>query len=120
MSDGLAVQLGAPLLARLQSYYHANPGRTYTSIALDAVEQAYSDGSLATLFATGPLRTGPVFVGRAAKVVRHDDVRTQITLRPGQEDRATLDRLTEESTAPNRSALIAAALDRYLPGGTGG
>lgn len=47
--------------------------------------------------------------------VQHSDATTQITLRPRGRALAAMDELATEVGAPNRSALIAAVLDDYLP-----
>jgi hypothetical protein len=47
--------------------------------------------------------------------VQHSDATTQITLRPTGRALAAIDELAREVGAPNRSALIAAVLDAYLP-----
>ena len=87
---------------------------TYTDIALDAVEATYH--RLPELLA--PYRpaahTGSLFVrsGKATSFTQEPHV--QVNLRFSAQNLEVLDRLTEELAAPNRSVLIATALDNYL------
>jgi hypothetical protein len=56
-----------------------------------------------------------MFTHRAPRQVVHDEPHVQVGLRPSRADLGVLDELTERYRAPNRSALLAAALNLYLP-----
>lgn len=94
---------------------HAASQETYTTIVLEAVEATHAH--LADLLAAcrpAP-RPGGLFSYHGKRRPSQDEAHVQVSLRPTKSDVAVLDQLVVEFSAPNRSALVTAALDNYLP-----
>lgn len=110
----IVVYLPLSLRERLRAH-HAASKETHTTIILYAVEAAH-DQLPALLEAYRPApREGGLFQHHARPRAQHDEPHVQVSIRPVRADLQVLDRLTTEHRAPNRSALLAAALDHYLP-----
>jgi hypothetical protein len=114
----IVVYLPVSLRDRLRAH-HAASKETYTTIILDAVEDAHEKlPELLQAYRPAP-RQGGLFRHHARPRAQHDEPHVQVSFRPVRADLQVLDRLTTEHRAPNRSALLAAALDHYLPPATG-
>ena len=112
--EGTGVYLPLALRERLRAYQRLEGG-SYTNITLDAVEATHEDLTI-PVPERQTSRSGPLFVGRPRRQrMPHADAHVQVNLRFAADDRDTLDEIVEAKQAPNRSALIAAALDTYLP-----
>jgi hypothetical protein len=86
-------------------------GDTHTEIVLAALDATHE-----TLTFGLQEPSSSLFAGRGApRPQRHTGPQVQIALRPRRDDLAVIDQLVERLNAPNRSALIAAALERHLP-----
>lgn len=113
--DGTGVYLPVALRARLRAYARREGG-SYTDVTLDAIEDVHDRlGELLT--PAEPPRTGPLFSGRVRRrrIAHDNDPHVQVNLRLSVEDRDIVDEIAEVKKAANRSALIAAALDAFLP-----
>lgn len=85
---------------------------TFTDVVLMALDATHA--KLKTHF-DQPSPTKSMFSGRGrATSRRHAEPHVQVSLRPLREDLAVIDQLCADLKAPNRSALINAALDDYL------
>lgn len=113
--EGTGVYLPVSLVDRLRVYARSQEGRTYTDITLDAVEATHDQlGEL--LRPSGRMaRSGPLFAGRQSRRVPHAEAHQQVNLRFSAADLTVIDELVGEVGAPNRSAMLAAALREYLP-----
>lgn len=110
----IVVYLPVSLRDRLRAH-HANSKSTYTTIVLEAVEATHAQlGKLLEAYRPPP-RQGGLFSHHARPRVQHDEPQVQVSLRPSRADLAILDRLAADHHAPNRSALLAAALNQHLP-----
>lgn len=91
-------------------------GHTLTTVVLDAVEAVHAELD-ELLAAHRPTPAGTLFRHRAApRATATAEPNVQVGLRPSSADLAVLDGLVSTYGAPNRSVLVAVALDRYLPG----
>lgn len=85
---------------------------TFTDVVLMALDATHA--KLKTHFEQ-PSPTKSMFAGRGrATTRRHAEPHVQVSLRPLRDDLAVIDQLCADLKAPNRSALINAALDEYL------
>ncbi len=114
----VVVYLPVSLRSRLRERAAAT-GRSHTQLVFDALNATHTrlDGLLGT-FAD---RTGPVdgiFLAQRSGRRRHREDRVQVSIRPHPANLAVIDELAARHTTGNRSALIAAALDEFLPAGT--
>lgn len=88
---------------------------TYTELVLEAIDATH--GRLAALLApvSAKTRSGSLFtVPPARRRQRHTEPQVQVSIRPTRGDLDVIDRLTRETAAPSRSALVAAALTAHL------
>lgn len=114
IDGGTGVYLPVTLVERLRAYCAGQRDRTYTDTALDALD--HESGRLAQLVQPAKARAaGSLFAGRQQRRVPHEEPHTQVNMRFDPADLATIDDLWPRVGAANRSALIAAALDAYLP-----
>lgn len=96
----------------------ATAGRTQTDVVLAALDATHRQlrGYFRHSRSDDTQPSGSLFSGRPGRRrLRHDEPQTQISLRVWPEDLQVIDDLVEETEAPNRSALVHAALDRHLP-----
>ncbi len=85
---------------------------TFTEIVLSALDATHQQ--LAQHFAPTTSTTS-LFSGRSARRrLRHEEAQVQVSMRLVADDLAVLDQLVTATKAPNRSALVAAALDLHL------
>lgn len=85
---------------------------TFTDVVLMALDATHA--KLKTHFEQ-PSPSKSMFAGRGrATTRRHVEPHVQVSLRPLRDDLAVIDQLCTDLKAPNRSALINAALDEYL------
>lgn len=114
-SRSVVVYLPASLQERLRMHSKQQQERPYTDIVLDAIDETHQ--RLAQLMAPvrGDRSPGSLFKGRETRRRRHDEPQVQVSLRPSRSDLAVIDRLVREHRAGSRSALVATALDAYLP-----
>ncbi|KUL30001.1 hypothetical protein ADL15_25860 [Actinoplanes awajinensis subsp. mycoplanecinus] len=110
----MVVYLAVSLRSRLREH-SAAAGRSHTQIVFDALNDTHH--RLAEL--TGnPLpehAQDGIFVAQRPARRQHREDQVQVSIRPNPENLAVIDGLACTHTAGNRSALIAAALDAYLP-----
>lgn len=116
--DATGVYLPVSLVERLRKFAKSTAG-TYTDITLDAIEDVHD--RLADLVrpavVAGPSRSGPLFAGRQPRRMTHTEPHQQVNMRFSAQDLEVIDQLVEQVDAPNRSAMLSAALDAYLPDG---
>jgi hypothetical protein len=112
--QAVIVYLPASLRERLRAR-RSETGDTYTTLALDAVEHCHAE--LADLLADvrPAARSQGLFAHRGPRRVQHAEPQVQVNIRPSRGDLTVLDQLVEQHQAPSRSALVAVALNRYLP-----
>lgn len=85
---------------------------TFTDVVLMALDATHA--KLKTHFEQ-PSPSKSMFAGRGrATTRRHAEPHVQVSLRPLRDDLAVIDQLCADLKAPNRSALINAALNEYL------
>lgn len=108
----------APDLAGRLRAHGAETGRTHLQVVLDALEETHD--RLSELLAaagyieerrSGLFGDGPRPAGRRRRTTGTD----QVSLRPTVGQLRVIDKLMGDSGAPDRSVLIAVALDDYLP-----
>lgn len=113
--DGVGVYVPASIRDRLRDYHRTHEGSTYTDILLDAIDEC-ADEELARLCAPRyAQRAGGRFAGRVPRRSRQAEPQVQVTIRPNPADLAVIDELVARHAAGNRSELVRAVLDRYLP-----
>jgi hypothetical protein len=112
--DGTGVSLPLSVVARLRTFALAERA-SYTSVALDALEATHERLAELVKPSLPTPRSGPLFVGRAPRRANHGEGHVQVNLRFSAEDLAVIDELWPTVGAPNRSAMLAAALDAHLP-----
>lgn len=107
-----------PIRDRLRAHAGMHPELTHTDVVLQALDSTHD--RLRELFESSAERVAPsgLFSGRPVRGRRRrqQEPQVQVSIRPWEEDLAVIDRLVDEVKAPNRSALVDAALDLYLPG----
>jgi hypothetical protein len=109
--SSVIVYLAVSLRSRLRSHA-ATTGRSHTQIVFDALNDTHT--RLAELTGAAVPEDGLFVAQRSGRRQDRED-RVQVSIRPNQENLAVIDGLAGRHTAGNRSALIAAALDAYLP-----
>lgn len=109
----IVVYLPASLRERLRAH-RATTGDPLTTIAFDAVEAAHANFD-ELLAPYRPTTGAGLFTHRAPRRIQHQEPQVQVGLRPSRADLAVLDQLAQHHNAPNRSALLAVALNLYLP-----
>lgn len=114
-SRPVVVYLPASLQERLRMYSKQQQERPYTDIVLDAIDETHQRLAQLMAPARGGRSPGSLFKGREMRRRRHDEPQVQVSLRPSRSDLAVIDRLVREHRAGSRSALVATALDAYLP-----
>jgi hypothetical protein len=111
----VVVYLPVGVRDRLREYADAEQDRSYTDIVLDAIDETHDRLAELVAPARGNRPQGSLFKGRERARRRHDEPQVQVSLRPSKNDLGVIDRLVREHRTGSRSALIAAALDNYLP-----
>jgi hypothetical protein len=94
----------------------AATGRSHTQLVFDALNATHT--RLATVIGgdTAPAgETDGIFLVQRSGRRRHREDRVQVSIRPHPANLAVIDDLAARHTTGNRSALIAAALDDFLP-----
>ncbi|GAA2883778.1 hypothetical protein Acy02nite_07550 [Actinoplanes cyaneus] len=109
--SSVIVYLAVSLRSRLRAHAAAT-GRSHTQIVFDALNDTHP--RLAELAGT-PMPVDGLFVAQRSGRRQHLEDQVQVSIRPNQENLAVIDGLAGRHTDGNRSALIAAALDAYLP-----
>lgn len=115
--SSVVVYLGTSLRARLRAE-QAQSGRSYTVLTFAALNAHRHE--LAKLTAVTPARTvepamdGLFEVQTSGRLVHNED-QVQVSIRPNPHNLTVIDELAKTYTGGNRSALIAATLDAYLP-----
>lgn len=118
-ADYAAVYLGQRVHERLSAYCRRRgrrrPAPSFTSVVLDAVEQSHD--RLPELFTVeSPVQEGPLFARKRPRRRVLTEPQVQVTLKPGRDNVAVLDRLAAEH-GQNRSSFVQRVLDAYLPAG---
>jgi hypothetical protein len=109
----IAVYMSPELRTALRRRRHDSRD-TLTAIVLDAVEAVHHDlDRILEPHRSLPV-TGGLFRHRSPTRPVKEEVHVQVGLRPAREDLAVIDALVEKHQAPDRSVLIAAALEHYL------
>jgi hypothetical protein len=109
---GVIVYVSVSVRERLR-HRRRTDGTPFADIVLDAVEATHD--TLDDLIASRrpPTERSALFV-RSARAAAGDEPHVQVYLRLPAENLRILDHLTQTHRAPNRSALIGAALEAYL------
>ncbi|MFI1988573.1 hypothetical protein [Actinoplanes sp. NPDC020271] len=110
-AGSVIVYLAVSVRSRLRAHAAAT-GRSHTQIVFDALNDTHP--RLAELTGT-PMPEDGLFVAQRPGRRQHLEDQVQVSIRPNQENLAVIDGLAGRHTGGNRSALIAAALDAYLP-----
>ncbi|GIF14329.1 hypothetical protein [Actinoplanes teichomyceticus] len=108
------VYLAVGLRSRLRAHA-AETGRSHTQIVFDALNDAHPRLAELTGGPPGGTARDGLFVAQRSGRRHHGEDRVQVSIRPNPANLAVIDGLAGRHTAGNRSALIAAALDAYLP-----
>ncbi|HWS32514.1 MAG TPA: hypothetical protein VN408_07200 [Actinoplanes sp.] len=93
----------------------ASTGRSHTQLVFDALNATHT--RLDGLLFEEPVGTDGIFLAQRSGRRRHREDRVQVSIRPHPANLAVIDDLAARHTTGNRSALIAAALDEFLPAG---
>ncbi|MBA3488727.1 MAG: hypothetical protein H0T78_04140 [Longispora sp.] len=109
--------MSASLRARLRAE-QSESGRSYTVLTFAALNAHRHE--LAELIATTPAGTvepamDGLFEVQASGRLVHDEDQVQVSIRPNPHNLAVIDELAKTYTGGNRSAVIAGALNAYLP-----
>ena len=110
----VVVYLSVSLRSRLRARAAAT-GRSHTQLVFDALNATHD--RLAELTATSaPAAVADgIFVAQRTGRRQHSEDQVQVSIRPNPANLAVIDDLATRHTAGNRSALIATALDEFLP-----
>lgn len=111
----IVVYLASSLRTRLRAHREAT-GRSHTNVILDALNathQRLTDLVAAATSQPAPAMNGLFEVQPGRHV--HDEDQVQVSIRPTTHNLDVIDSLAAQHTAGNRSALVAIALDVYLP-----
>jgi hypothetical protein len=112
----VVIYLSISLRGRLRTYAK-DTGRSHTQIVFDALNATHD--RLAELVAAGSSQPvdqpDGLFVVQRSTRQLHDEDQVQVSIRPNPTNLAVIDQLAERHTSGNRTALIAVALDEYLP-----
>ncbi|MEU4423525.1 hypothetical protein AB0F81_23095 [Actinoplanes sp. NPDC024001] len=111
----VVVYLSVSLRSRLRAHAAAT-GRSHTQLVFDALNATHD--RLAELVAVSGPAAAPadgIFVAQRTGRRRHSEDQVQVSIRPHAANLAVIDDLAARHTTGNRSALIATALDEYLP-----
>ncbi|WP_157751053.1 hypothetical protein [Actinoplanes derwentensis] len=111
------VYLSVSLRSRLRERAAAT-GRSHTQLVFDALNATHMrlDGLLGAFPAQPGLADGIFLAQRSGRRLHRED-RVQVSIRPHPANLAVIDELAARHTTGNRSALIATALDEFLPAG---
>ncbi|MEV6300274.1 hypothetical protein AB0M02_12795 [Actinoplanes sp. NPDC051861] len=112
--SSVVVYLSVSLRARLRARA-ATTGRSHTQLVFDALNATHD--RLAALAHDGAAAAPAdgIFVAQRTGRRQHSEDQVQVSIRPNQANLAVIDDLAARHTAGNRSALIAIALDEFLP-----
>lgn len=116
--SSVIVYLSVGIRARLRALAAAT-GRSHTQLVFDALNATHT--RLEGLVGPVTDQPGPadgIFLTQRSGRRRHRETRVQVSIRPHPDNLAVIDDLAARHTTGNRSALIAAALDEFLPAGT--
>jgi hypothetical protein len=117
--SSVVVYLSVTLRQRLRVNAGAT-SRSHTQIVFAALNDSHSRlGELAARSGQQPPEqpADGLFVVQQSGRRLHDEDQVQVSIRPNPANLAVIDQLAEQHTGGNRSALIALALDDYLPAG---
>jgi hypothetical protein len=115
ITGSVVVYLPVGVRSRLREQAAAT-GRSHTQLVFDALNATHT--RLADLTGAGGEPGGEadgIFVTQRSGRRRHTEDRVQVSIRPAPANLAVIDDLAARHTTGNRSALIAAALDEFLP-----
>ncbi|MFC7530641.1 hypothetical protein [Actinoplanes sp. GCM10030250] len=113
--SSVVVYLSVSLRARLRAQATAT-GRSHTQLVFDALNATHD--RLPDLVAGGgavAASADGIFVAQRTGRRQHSEDQVQVSIRPNPANLAVIDRLAARHTTGNRSALIAVALDEFLP-----
>ncbi len=118
--SSVVIYLSVSLRSRLRDYAQ-NTSRSHTQIVFDALNATHHRlAELAAASSKQPAeQSDGLFVVQRSTRQLHEEDQVQVSIRPNPTNLAVIDRLAEQHTSGNRTALIAVALDEYLPRGDG-
>jgi hypothetical protein len=93
----------------------AATGRSHTQLVFDALNATHTRLAEVVGGAEPDGGTDGIFLSQRSGRRRHREDRVQVSIRPHPANLAVIDELAARHTTGNRSALIAAALDEFLP-----
>jgi hypothetical protein len=93
----------------------AATGRSHTQLVFDALNATHTRLAEVVGGDEPDGETDGIFVSQRSGRRRHREDRVQVSIRPHPANLAVIDELAARHTTGNRSALIAAALDVFLP-----
>lgn len=108
----VVVYLSVSLRSRLRDRA-AVTGRTHTQLVFDALNATHT--RIGDLIGEDQAPSDGIFLAQRAGRRRHIEDRVQVSIRPHPSNLAVIDELAARHTTGNRSALIATALDEFLP-----
>ena len=110
----MVVYLPVGVRSRLRERAAAT-GRSHTQLVFDALNATHTRLAEVVGGAESPGETDGIFLSQRSGRRRHREDRVQVSIRPHPANLAVIDELAARHTTGNRSALIAAALDEFLP-----
>ncbi|WP_433790440.1 hypothetical protein [Actinoplanes sp. CA-252034] len=125
--DGGAVRAGGSVVvylpvgvrSRLRELA-ADTGRSHTQLVFDALNATHTRLAEVVGGDGEPVaESDGIFITQRSGRRRHREDRVQVSIRPHPVNLAVIDELAARHTTGNRSALIAAALDEFLPASKG-
>jgi hypothetical protein len=113
--SSVVVYLSVSLRSRLRAFATAS-GRSHTQIVFDALNATH-DKLSALVTAGGPASAAAdgIFLAQRTGRRQHREDQVQVSIRPHPANLAVIDQLAALHTVGNRSALIAVALEAFLP-----
>jgi hypothetical protein len=110
----VVVYLSVSVRSRLRAQAAAT-GRSHTQLVFDALNATHDRlGDLVAVSGPAAVADG-IFVAQRTGRRQHSEDQVQVSIRPNPANLAVIDSLAARHTAGNRSALIATALDDFLP-----
>jgi hypothetical protein len=111
----VVVYLPVSLRSRLRAHAAAT-GRSHTQLVFDALNATHDRfGDLVTAHGPAAAVADGIFVAQRTGRRQHSEDQVQVSIRPNPANLAVIDDLAARHTTGNRSALIATALDEFLP-----